>query len=415
MERRVVITGLGAVTPIGNDVGAFWKNVKAGVCGIDFVTKTDVSNFRIKVAAEIRDFNDERYIEPKEAKRMAWFSRYAVVAALQALADSGLGPERIRENYRVGVIVGSGIGAMRVIEENVIKFHEKGMARISLLYIPTAIVNMAAGNVALKLGAKGPCTSIVTACATGANCIGEAFRYVKHGYADIMFAGGSEGAITPSALGGFGALRALSESKDPKRASIPFDKDRDGFVLGEGAACVTLESLEGAKARNAKIYAEIVGYGSTCDAYHITAPEESGESASVAMEMALEEAGISKSDVGYINAHGTSTELNDLAETKAIKLVFGDEAAKKIPVSSLKSMTGHLLGAAGAAEAISTALTLKEGFVPPTAGLITPGEGCDLDYVPGKGRQEPNMKYALSNSFGFGGHNAVLCLKKWEG
>jgi 3-oxoacyl-[acyl-carrier-protein] synthase II len=414
MERKVVVTGIGAVTPVGNDIGTFWKNIKAGVCGIDFITKFDTAKFRVKVAAEVKGFNDEGYVDKKEAKRMDLFSRYAIVSALQALADSGIDPESIKGDYRTGVIIGSGIGGMQTMEDNIIKLHHKGPSKMSPMYIPMVISNMAAGNTAIKLGAKGPCSAIVTACASGTNSVGEAFRYIRHGYADVMFAGGSEAAVTQGSVGGFTGLRAQSESTDPKRASMPFDKDRKGFVIGEGSGCLVLEDLERAQARNAKIYAEVAGYGSTCDAYHMTAPEAAGNGAAMAMQLAIEEAGVQKSDITYINAHGTSTELNDLSETAAIKKVFGEELAKSIPVSSTKSMTGHLLGAAGAVEAIIAVLALRDDFVPPTIGLKTPGEGCDLNYVKDGGYSAP-MKYSLSNSFGFGGHNAVLCFKKWEG
>lgn len=410
--KRVVITGMGAVTPLGNNTADFWNNLKNGNIGIDFITRFDTSDFKVKIAAEVKKFEPEQYISKKDTKRMDLFSQYAMCAAGEAVVSSGLTEEFLRGNSRAGVMVGSGIGGLWTIEEQSNRLLEKGPDRVSPLFIPMGIVNMAAGNIAIRYGITGVCTAPVTACATGTNAIGDAFRAIKHGYADVILAGGAEASITKVGVAGFTSLTALSESHDPKRASIPFDKDRDGFVMGEGAGVLVLEELEHALKRGAVIHAEVIGYGSNCDAYHMTAPNPEGTGASEAMELAIKEAGIDKNQISYINAHGTSTPHNDLPETKAIKAVFGDYAYN-IPVSSSKSMTGHLLGATGAIEAIACVMAMKENFVPPTAGLETPGDGCDLNYVPKKGI-EHTVNYALSNSFGFGGHNAVLCFKKWE-
>lgn len=412
MSRRVVITGMGAVTPLGNDVQSFWNGIKEGKCGIDLIQGFDTTEHKVKIAAEVKDFKPEDYIDRKEVKRMDKFCQYAIAATDEAMKDSKLNLEAIDKN-RFGVIVGSGIGGLDTIEKSVTRLNEKGPNKVSPLFIPMAISNMAAGNIAIRVGAKGICTSITTACATATHAIGEAFRNIKHGYADIILAGGAEAAITPVGIAGFSTMTALSKSTDPKRASIPFDKERDGFVMGEGAGILVLEDLESALNRGAKIYGEVVGYGATCDAYHMTSPSPDGEGAARAIELALSEGNIEKSQVSYINAHGTSTPYNDKFETISIKRVFGEDAYK-IPVSSTKSMTGHLLGAAGAIEGIVCAKALEEGFIPPTIGYVEKDEECDLDYVPNVGR-ESELEYTLSNSLGFGGHNAVVCFKKWNG
>lgn len=411
--KRVVVTGMGAVTPLGNTAGEFWENIKNGVVGIDHITKVNTENYKVKLAAEVKGFNPEKYIEKKETKRMDLFSQYGIYAAGEAIADAGLSEDIVKENDRVGVIVGSGIGGLNTMEEQIIKLSEKGPGRVGPLFIPMAIGNMAAGNISIKFGITGICTSIVTACSCATNCIGEAFRNIKHGYSDVILAGGTEASVTGIGLAGFTSLTALSLSEDPKRASIPFDKERNGFVMGEGAGVLVLEEYEHAKKRNAKIYAEIVGYGTNGDAYHMTSPRPDGSGAAKAMALAVKEAGIEKEQIDYINAHGTSTPPNDSGETQAIKTAFGSHAYN-LAVSSTKSMTGHLLGAAGAVEAIICANALKDGFMPPTMGLQVPDENCDLNYVPNKGI-EKDLNYVLSNSFGFGGHNAVLCMKKWEG
>jgi len=404
-----VITGLGAVTPVGNDVEVFWNNIRNGVHGIDFIKAFDTENFKAKLAAEVKDFDPIKYIDKKEAKRMDTFCQFALASAIQAVEDSKLDIENIQKQ-RFGVIVGSGIGGIGTIEKEQTKLLEKGPGRVQPLFIPMIIGNMAAGNIAIKFGAKAICTTVVTACATGTNSIGEAYNAIKNDLADIMIAGGTEASITPLSVAGFTSLTALSKSTDPNRASIPFDKERNGFIMGEGAGILILESLEHAQKRGATIYAEVVGYGATCDAYHITSPDPEGPAR--AMELAIKEAGINKEEVSYINAHGTSTEVNDKTETNAIKRVFG-EFAKNIPISSTKSMIGHLLGAAGAVEAIICVKALEEGFIPPTAGYKEKDEECDLDYVPNVGRSA-ELKYAMSNSLGFGGHNAVILLKKWS-
>lgn len=411
MVRRVVVTGLGAITPIGNSVQEFFDNVIAGKCGIDFITSFNTDAYNVKLAAAVKDFNPLDYMDAKKARRMDRFSQFAVAAAIEAVADSGL--DFAAENMeRVGVIVGSGIGSIEGIEKETINLRDKGPKRVNPLFIPLTITNMAAGNVAIQFGIRGSCTNVVTACATGSHCIGEAFRSIKHGYQDIILAGGTEGAITPLSVAGFQALTALSTSQDPQRASIPFDKERDGFVIGEGAGILVLEEYEHAKARNARIYAEIVGYGSTSDAYHITAPTPDGDGGARAMLMAMEEAGISPNELSYINAHGTSTPANDVAETLAIKKAMR-EYAYKIPVSSTKSMIGHLLGAAGAVEAIACVKAIEKSFIPATIGYRVPDEECDLDYVPNAGRRQ-RLTYVLSNSLGFGGHNASLLFRSME-
>lgn len=411
MERRVVITGLGAITPIGNNVEEFWKGIKEGKCGIDEITAFDTTDAKVKLAGEIKGFNSEEYFDKKELKRIDRFSQLAVVAAKEAWEDSKLDKEK--ENMeRVGVIVGSGIGGLETIEKENRNLVEKGPDRVSPMYIPMAIGNMAAGNVAIALGAKGESMSMVTACASGTHCIGESFRMIKHGYQDIVVAGGTESSVTPSGIAGFANIKALTQTTDKNRASIPFDKERSGFVMGEGAGIVILEELEHAQKRGAKIYAEIVGYGATSDAYHITSPAPGGEGGARAMKIAMQEAGVKPEEVTYINAHGTSTHLNDSCETSAIKLAFG-AAAKKVMVSSTKGNTGHLLGAAGGIEAIVCAKSVQDNFVPPTINYKVPDEECDLDIVPNEGRNV-EVKYAMSNSLGFGGHNSSILLKKYE-
>ncbi|MEF9952721.1 MAG: beta-ketoacyl-ACP synthase II [Clostridium sp.] len=411
MSRRVVITGAGAITPIGQNVDSFWNNAKKGVCGISFIEGFDASDSKVKVAAEIKDFTAENCIDKKEAKRMGRFTQFALCAADEAINSSGINLDSI-EAERFGISVGSGIGGLETMEKEHNSMIKRGIGKVSPLTIPIMIGNMAAGNIAIKYGAKGPCTCTVTACATGTDCIGEAFRNIKNGYVDIMLAGGSESSITPLAISGFTALTALTKSEDPMRASIPFDKERSGFVMGEGAGMLLLEEMDHAIKRGANILAEIVGYGATCDAHHITAPAPDGEGGARAIKIALNEAGIEKEQVGYINAHGTSTELNDKFETMAIKSVFEDHAYN-LAVSSTKSMTGHLLGAAGAIEAIICIKSLIEGYITPTIGLKVQDEDCDLDYVPNVGR-EKSIEYALSSSLGFGGHNSVLLFKRWE-
>ena len=410
MERRVVITGMGALTPIGNSVKEFWNNAKEGKLGIDYVTLVNKDEVSVKVVGEVKNFDAAEAVGKKESKRLDRYSQFALACADEAIKSSGLDLDNVDKN-RIGVLVGSGIGGFSTIETEITKM-ATGSKRVSPFFIPMAISNMAAGNISIKYGLKGPSTAVVTACATGTNGIGEAFRQIKHGYADIMLAGGVEAPITKIGIEGFNSLKALNTSNDPKVASIPFDSERSGFVMGEGAGILVLESLESAKKRNANILAEIVGYGSTCDAYHITSPDPDGEGASRAMTQAIEEAKINKEEVSYINAHGTSTKLNDKFETIAIKRTFGDYAYK-IPVSSTKSMTGHLLGAAGAIEAIICIEALRDNFVPPTIGYKNKDEDCDLDYVPNVGRNH-EVNYALTNSLGFGGHNATLLFKKWN-
>ena len=412
MERRVVITGLGALTPIGNSAKDFWEGIKEGKCGIDQITKFDTTTFKVKLAAELKDYDPENYFDKREAKRLDKFSQYAIVAAREAWQDSGLDKET--ENMeRVGIIIGSGIGGIETIEIENRKCVEKGPDRVSPMYIPMGILNMATGNVAIDIGAKGESMAMVTACASGTHCIGESFRMVKHGYQDIVLAGGTEAGITPLGIAGFTNIKALTKSEDKNRASIPFDKERSGFVMGEGAGVVVLEEYEHAKKRGAKIYAEIVGYGATSDAYHITSPAPGGEGGARAMKIAMEEAKVNPEEITYINAHGTSTHLNDSCETQAVKTALGEENAKKVMVSSTKGHTGHLLGAAGGVEAIVCAKAIDEGFVPATINYKVPDEECDLDIVPNEGRKV-EVKYAMSNSLGFGGHNSSILLKKCE-
>lgn len=410
MSRRVVVTGLGAITPIGLSVEEFWSNVKAGEIGFGEITRFDTTDFKSKLAAEVKGFEGKNYMDFKAAKRMELFSQYAVAAAKEAMEDSGLDMEK-EDPYMVGCAIGSGIGSIQAMEREHSKLVEKGPSKVNPLFVPLMICNMAAGNVSIQFGLKGKSINDVTACATGTNTIGEAFRSVQYGEADVMFAGGTEGAICPLGIAGFTALTALSTSEDPKRCSLPFDKNRSGFVMGEGAGVVVLEELEHAKARGAKIYAEVVGYGCSADAYHITSPEESGSGAARAMTNAIKDAGITPEDVTYINAHGTGTHHNDLFETRAIRLAFG-EHADNLKVNSTKSMIGHLLGAAGAVEFITCVKEVEEGYIHKTVGYETPDEEMDLNYC--KEDYTEEVPYALSNSLGFGGHNASILIKKYE-
>ena len=410
MSRRVVITGLGAVTPIGIGMEAFWKGIREGKIGFGPITKFDTEGYKCHLAAEVKDFDTKKYMDPKAARRMELFCQYAVAAAGEALADAGLEMEK-EDPFRVGVSVGSGIGSLQAMEREHIKLLEKGPSRVNPLMVPLMISNMAAGNVSIQFGLKGKSINVVTACATGTHSIGEAFRSIQYGEAEVMAAGGTESSITPIGIAGFSALTALSSSEDPERCSIPFDKERSGFIMGEGAGIVILEELEHALSRGAKIYGEVVGYGSTSDAYHITSPAEDGEGAARAMAYAVADAGIAKEEITYINAHGTSTHHNDLFETRAIKLCFG-EHAKRIKINSTKSMVGHLLGAAGAVEFITCVKELEEGYLHPTVGYRIPDEELDLDYC--REAVTGEFKYALSNSLGFGGHNASILIKKYE-
>ncbi|OCA84268.1 beta-ketoacyl-[acyl-carrier-protein] synthase II [Bacillus sp. FJAT-27225] len=410
-NRRVVVTGVGAVTPLGNDAETTWKNIIAGKSGVGPLTRVNADEYPAKVAAQINDFNPESYMEKREARKMDRFTQYAIAASKMAVEDSGLAI--VDENAdRVGVWIGSGIGGMETFENQFEVFQNRGYKRVSPFFVPMMIPDMAAGQVSIMLGAKGFNSCTVTACATGTNSIGDAFKVIQRGDADAMITGGTEAPITRMAVAGFCANTALSTNPDPATASRPFDKNRDGFVMGEGAGILVLEELEHAKARGAKIYAEIVGYGATGDAYHITAPAPGGEGGVRAMKMAIEDAGLNPEDIDYINAHGTSTEYNDKYETLAIKEVFG-EHAYNLAISSTKSMTGHLLGAAGGVEAIFTVLAMRDSILPPTINYETPDPECDLDYVPNQSRQK-EIKAAISNSLGFGGHNATLTFKKYE-
>lgn len=408
--RRVVVTGMGVITPIGLDVDHFWRAVKNKEIGFAPITHFDASAYKSHIAAEVKGFVGKDYMDFKAAKRMELFSQYAVAASKEALADSGLNMEK--ENpYMVGTSIGSGIGSMQALEREHVKLLEKGPARVNPLFVPMMICNMAAGNVAIQLGLKGKSINVVTACATGTNSIGEAFRAIQYGDADVMLAGGTEGCITPLAIAGFNALTALSEVDDPAKCSLPFDKNRSGFVMGEGAGILVLEELEHARMRGAHIYAELAGYGCSSDAYHITSPAEDGAGAARAMENAIRDAGIKPEDVTYINAHGTATHHNDLFETRAIKLVFGGHA-KNLKINSTKSMIGHLLGAAGAVEAIACVKQMEEGYIHATVGYETPDEELDLDYC--RQAYTGEVPYALSNSLGFGGHNGSLLFRRWE-
>ena len=409
--KRVVITGVGLITPLGTGKDKTWKRLLDGECGIDKITAFDSTEYPVHIAGEVNDFNPEDYIEKKELKKIGRFSQFAIAASIEALKDAKF--EITSENAdRVGVIIGSGIGGLEIIEQEIGKLVEKGPKKVSPFYIPAAISNMAAGNASIYLGAKGPNKSIVTACASGTNSIGDAFQTILLGKADVILAGGTEGTVTPSGIAGFGNLKALSTNPDPKKASRPFTADRDGFVLGEGAGILVLEELEHAKKRGAKIYAEVVGYGETGDAYHMTAPSDGGEGAARAIKMALEQGNVKLEEVGYINAHGTSTPANDKNETKAIKAAFGDYAYK-LAVSSTKGATGHLLGGAGGVEAGFLALAIDEGILPPTINQDNPDPECDLYYVPNKSEKR-EIEVGLSNSLGFGGHNAVLAFRKYK-
>lgn len=411
MSRRVVVTGMGAITPIGLSVNEFWKSVKEEKIGFGEITHFDASEYKCKLVAEVKDFDAKNYMDPKAAKRMELFSQYAIAAAKEAIEDAGLDMEK-EDAFRVGTSIGCGVGSLQTVEKESQKIVEKGPGRVAPLCIPMMISNMAAGNVAIQFGLQGKSLDVVTACATGTNSIGEAFRAIQYGEAEVMVAGGTESAICPIGIAGFSSLTALSFETDPTKCSIPFDKNRSGFVMGEGAAIVVLEELEHAKARGAKIYAEVAGYGCTSDAYHITSPAEDGSGAAKAMEYAMSDAGVKPEDVPYINAHGTSTHHNDLFETRAIKLAFGDHA-KNLKINSTKSMVGHLLGAAGAIEFVTCVKEMEEGYVHATVGYTTPDEEIDLDYC--KEAVEMEVPYALSNSLGFGGHNASILIKKYEG
>jgi 3-oxoacyl-[acyl-carrier-protein] synthase II len=410
--KRVVITGLGPVTPIGIGKEEYWNSLIAGKSGVDYITRFDTEKFPTKIAAEIRDFTPEDYIDKRELRRMDRFTQYALVATSLALSDGEISLEK-EDKERIGVVLGSGIGGMETLEAEHSKLLEKGPKRVSPVFIPMMISNMASGQISIYYGLKGPSMVVTTACASGTHAIGEAYRMIQRGICDLVITGGSEAAITPIALAGFSSMKALStRNNEPSKASRPFDKDRDGFVMGEGAGILILEELEHALKRGGKIYAEVVGYGATSDAYHMTAPDPLADGAKRAMELALKDGNVDYHQVDYINAHGTSTYYNDKLETLAIKTLF-KEHAYKLNISSTKSMTGHLLGAAGGIEAIATALAVSEGKIPPTINYETPDEECDLNYTPNK-FVEKEITYAMSNSLGFGGHNATILLKKWE-
>lgn len=406
MKKRVAVTGLGVVHSLGTNLETFWSAIKEGKNGIKTVTKFDTSDYQTKVGAQIDGFDPTQRIDRKEAKRMDLFTQYAIYASMEAVHMAGIDFSTI-DPYRAGVIIGSGIGGIETLEENCRVLFEKGPKRISPFFVPMMIANIASGQVAIKFGIKGYNACVVTACATANHSIGDAMRVIQNGYADIMISGGAEASISPLGFSGFCAMRAMSENPDPDSACRPFDKNRDGFVMGEGAGILVLEEYEHAVRRGANILAELVGYGCTCDAYHITAPDPEGDAGAKCLELTLEDAGVSPDRVGYFNAHSTSTPLNDPLETKVVKRVFGD----KIAVSATKSMTGHLLGAAGGIEAIITVMALKEGYLPPTINLREPDPECDLDYIPNQGRKQ-DIEYAISNSLGFGGHNAALLFKK---
>ena len=409
--NRVVVTGMGAITPIGNDVESFWNGLKEKKVGIGPITYFDTAEYKAKLAAQVKEFDPKQYMDPKAARRMETFSQYAVAAAKQALEDAGIDMTK-EDPYRVGVCVSSGIGSLQAVEREYKKLLEKGPGRVNPLLVPLMISNMAAGNVSIQFGLKGKSINVVTACATGTHSIGEAMRSIQHGEAEVMVAGGAESSITPIGVAGFTALTALSASEDPMRASIPFDKERSGFVMGEGAGVVVLESLEHAKARGAKIYAELAGYGATSDAFHITSPAEDGSGAAMAMKFAMDDAGVKPEENDYSNAHGTGRHQNDLFETLAIKTALGDHA-RQVKISSTKSMVGHLLGAAGGVEFIACVKSIEDGFVHATAGLLVDDPECDLDYVKGDGIPM-EVRCAISNSLGFGGHNASLLVKRFE-
>ncbi len=408
--KRVVVTGIGAVTPIGNDAVTFWQNIKAGVCGIDKVTHFDVEGFKTQIAGEVKDFDITQYVDKKEARKMDLFTQYALAAADEAFKNAGIDMEK-EDPWRVGVITGSGIGGISTFEEQHTNLMEKGPGRVSPFFIPMMIGNIAASYIAIRFNARGINENVMTACASSTNALGEAFRHVKYGDSDIIIAGGCEATVSPTAFAGFCSMKAMStRNDDPKTASRPFDAERDGFVLSEGAAFLVLEELEHAKARGAHIICEMVGYGATDDAYHITSPIPGGEGGAKAMEFAIADAGVKPEDITYINAHGTSTKYNDAFETSAIKKVFGDDT--KVMVSSTKSMTGHMLGAAGAVEAIVCAKAIEDSYVPATINYVNPDPDCDLDIVPNEGRNV-EVNYAMSNSLGFGGHNATVVFKKY--
>ena len=409
--KRVVVTGLGTVNPLGTNAEEFWENIKANKLGFSYIDQFNTEKFDIKIVGAVKDFDCSKYIDKKDAKRLERFNQFATYAALDALNDCG-SDFKDMDPYRVGVIMGIGIGGLEFTEKEVTKYNEKGPDRISVFYIPMMIANMAAGNIAIKTGFKGANFATVTACASSTHAIGESFRKIKDGYLDVCVCGGAESCITEFALGGFNNMKALSKATELDKASTPFDLNRQGFVLGEGSGVLILEELEHAKARGAKIYAEVVGYGATCDAYHITAPAPDGQAAAESMRSAYKEAGLEASDITYINAHGTSTGLNDAGETAAVKLAFGEEQAKKVLINSTKSMTGHLLGGAGGMEAIVLALSIRDNFVHKTVGFETPDPECDLNYCTEK-NIETEVKAGLSNSLGFGGHNATICMKKY--
>lgn len=411
MSRRVVVTGMGAITPTGLSVEEFWQSVRAGKTGFAPITKFDTAGYKCHIAAEVKGFEGKNYMEPKAARRMELFSQYAVAATKEAMEQAGICMEN-EDPYRIGTAIGSGIGSLQAVEREHKKLLEKGPGRVNPLLVPLMISNMAAGNVSIQFGLKGKSINVVTACATGTNTIGEAYRAIQYGEADVMVAGGTEASVTPIGIAGFSALTALSTVDDPAKCSLPFDKNRSGFVMGEGAGVVVLEELSHAKARGAEILAEVAGYGCSSDAYHITSPAEDGSGAAKAMLNAVEDAGIRPEEITYINAHGTGTHHNDLFETRAVKLAFG-EHAKNIRINSTKSMVGHLLGAAGAVEFITCVKELQENYLHATVGYSTPDEELDLDYC--KEASEQNITYALSNSLGFGGHNASILLKKYEG
>lgn len=411
-KRRVLITGLGTVNPLGHNAADTWQAVRDGVCGIGPITRYDCSAQKVHLAAEVKDWDPTTVLDKKDVRHMSRYTQLAAAAAKEALADSGLIPEA-EDRTRCGVIVSSGVGGIEMAESEELRCSQKGFDRASPFYIPTTIANMGAGFIAIMAGFQGMCTCPVTACAGGSNAVGDAFRHIRDGYAEVMLCGGAEAAITPLSIGGFTSMRALHVGDDPSRASIPFDAERSGFVMGEGAAVLMLEEYGHAMARGAKIYAEVVGYGATCDAYHITAPDPAGAWSAACMEQALADAGTAPEAVDYINAHGTSTPLNDSGETAAIRKVFGGHA-DRLMVSSTKSMTGHLLGASGAVEAVFCVLALKDSFVPATIHYQVPDPACDLDIVPNEGRQA-DIHCALSDSLGFGGHNTCLVFQKWEG
>lgn len=409
--RRVVITGMGTINPVGHDLSETWEGIKEGRCGIGEITQIDTTDYKVKIAGEVKDYEPEKFLDKKEARKMDRYTQFATIAAREAFKDSGLDMEA-EDPYRCGTIISSGIGGLKTIENEHSRGLERGFEKISPFFIPMSISNMAAGQIAIETGFKGICTSIVTACASGSNAIGEAFHRIRDGYEDVMMCGGAEGCICDLGLGGFTVMKALNTGNDPSRASIPFDAERSGFVMGEGSGIIIIEELEHALKRGASIYAEIKGYGTTCDAHHITAPDPTGEGAAHCMMKAISDAGIEPQDVGYINAHGTSTHLNDAGETKAIKIAFG-EHAYKLMVSSTKSMTGHLLGGSGAVEAIICAKSLQDAFIPATINYKVPDPECDLDIVPNEGRNV-QVEYAASNSLGFGGHNTTLIFKRYN-